>query len=800
MKCLRKFQRFLLQSLTQKRRGRNLFLFMIIGLSLLPLISYQACSPVTSNTTTGSGKNSAMSSSPTIVQQPASLTVNQGTTASFSVSSSGQSPLSFQWFKNGTLISGATSPSLNLSSVTQSDVATYYVTIQNVFGNISSNRVTLDVNSVPAIAQQPQGQTLYLGSSAGLSVAATGTAPLTYQWSKNGVAISGATNSTLNLTNAQSTDAGNYTVAVRNALGSVTSAAAVLTVTSSPVNASGPAITQQPQALTINQGASASLGVTATGTAPLSYQWQFNGVNISGATNAAYSITNAAAAQAGNYSVMIKNSAGSIISSAAKVSVNATTLACLSKEADIISALNSGADAMLCPSVTISVHQKLVMKADNQKIYTQGSPTDGTRATLIIDPTATSIDALIEAQPSSGSPAALKNLTISNLIIKGNAQVMGKLNSCPNNDCHGLVNLGNVVNPIVKNNSISDSRTWSMLVLTTNGGGCTGAQISNNQIGPSPAAPDNHFTDGISLNCGNSTVTGNTITDVTDGGIVVFAQQNVTVSNNTITANSARMNLAIGVTDYIQGCGNYSGTIFSNNTITSTGASGGFIYIGIAAGNHLWNSTTYDTPPSPCTQKYNQSAVIQNNTLTGPAIGVGIPVSGAYQFTITGNTLNSTNMLVDSSTVVGSNLQSGYSTVKAGALDSVITHAFWVYRLYGNFLSRPADSTGFAFWLSTTYPCSTANLSQATHDFILNAPEVITYLATRTATQTATAVYWAVLDRAPDTSGLTYWTGVVSSSASNAVGAASLAKSFYESSEYATLTSNGAACPYYLGN
>jgi len=90
----------------------------------------------------------------------------------------------------------------------------------------------------------------------------------------------------------------------------VTSSIATLTVIAPPV------ITAQPQSLTNAAGATASFSVTATG-ANLSYQWKFNTTNIAGATGSTYSIANVQAANAGNYTVVVQNTAGSVTSSIA---------------------------------------------------------------------------------------------------------------------------------------------------------------------------------------------------------------------------------------------------------------------------------------------------------------------------------------------------------------------------------------------------------------------------------------------------------------------------------------------------
>ena len=82
-----------------------------------------------------------------------------------------------------------------------------------------------------------------------------------------------------------------------------------------------PVITTQPASQTVVQGTQVTFCVTATGTAPLTYQWKFNGTGISGATSSSYIITSAQTANAGSYSVVVANIAGSVTSSSATLTV-----------------------------------------------------------------------------------------------------------------------------------------------------------------------------------------------------------------------------------------------------------------------------------------------------------------------------------------------------------------------------------------------------------------------------------------------------------------------------------------------
>src|SRR5204862_2298913 len=81
----------------------------------------------------------------------------------------------------------------------------------------------------PFVLTQPADQTVTAGSNATFTVSAAGTLPLSYQWSQNGSPLSGATNSSLTLTNVQLSQSGNYYfVVVTNISGSITSSNATL--------------------------------------------------------------------------------------------------------------------------------------------------------------------------------------------------------------------------------------------------------------------------------------------------------------------------------------------------------------------------------------------------------------------------------------------------------------------------------------------------------------------------------------------------------------------------------------------
>ncbi len=252
---------------------------------------------------------------PAIAAAPQDLAIVKGQNATFLVSATGTAPLTYQWRLNGSPLASATNAVLSMSNVQSNQAGIYSVVVNNSAGSVTSAGATLTVYVPAGIATQPVSLIKTQGQSATFSTIATGTAPFGYQWNLNGSALTGATNASLALANLQPPDAGNYTVLVTNAWGSVTSAVATLTV----LVPAG--ISTQPQDLAIVQGQGATFSVTATGTAPWTYQWRFNGTPLANATNAVLAQSNVQSNQAGIYSVIVNNSAGSVTSTGATLTV-----------------------------------------------------------------------------------------------------------------------------------------------------------------------------------------------------------------------------------------------------------------------------------------------------------------------------------------------------------------------------------------------------------------------------------------------------------------------------------------------
>lgn len=259
---------------------------------------------------------------PNITTNPVSQTATVGGTATFSVSATGDAPITYQWYFEGEEIADATGPTLVLSGVDIFDMGQYHATASNSVGIITSSPATLTVTgAAPLIVSSPVSQTVNAGSNLVLNVVAAGSPAISYQWRRNGAPVSGAIYATLALNNVQAADAGNYDVVVTNSVGTATSGVAALTVM--PV---APTITTQPVSRSVGPNGTTNFTVVAVGTQPMTYQWRKGGAPVTNnvsATAATLVLTGVTEATAGSYDVVVTNSAGSITSSAATLTVSA---------------------------------------------------------------------------------------------------------------------------------------------------------------------------------------------------------------------------------------------------------------------------------------------------------------------------------------------------------------------------------------------------------------------------------------------------------------------------------------------
>ena len=256
---------------------------------------------------------------PAITLAPQSQTVNVGQTVNFSVTASGTAPLTYQWQFDGAKILGATSSTLTLTNVQTGEAGSYTAVVTNSFGSVTSTVASLTVTMpmfAPSIFLEPESQTVISGQNVTFNVDASGTPPLTYQWRFNGANLPSTNSASLTISGVQAGNAGFYSVLVSNAKGSVLSFDAQLTVLIPPT------ITTQPNGQAVNRGSTVIFLVQASSTTPLSYQWRFNGTNITAGTSSMLTLTNVQVSQMGEYDVIVSNVAGATMSAEAELLFN----------------------------------------------------------------------------------------------------------------------------------------------------------------------------------------------------------------------------------------------------------------------------------------------------------------------------------------------------------------------------------------------------------------------------------------------------------------------------------------------
>jgi hypothetical protein len=343
----------------------------------------------------------SVGAAPAVTQQPANTTVNAGANATFTASASGSPTPSVQWqvsTDGGTTwspLTGATSTSLSLSSVTAAMNGNRYRAIfTNSLGTATTSAAVLTVDYAPKVTAQPVSQTVNAGQSVTFSASASGNPTPNVQWvqvntSNQATPVIGATSTTLTLTNVTASMNGyQYYAVFTNSVGGEQTKNATLTVDFAPI------VVTQPTTQVVNAGQTATFSVAANANPGYTVLWQvstdggttFNA--ISGATGQNLTLTNVTASMNGNrYEAVLTNSVGSTTTNAAMLVVDFAP-SITAQPTD--QAVNAGQTATFTVSGTANPDPEVMwdVSTDGGKTFTfvSGGPSDFTLTLTNVDP------------------------------------------------------------------------------------------------------------------------------------------------------------------------------------------------------------------------------------------------------------------------------------------------------------------------------------------------------------------------------------------------------------------------------
>lgn len=258
---------------------------------------------------------------PLIYSHPQGRTADLGESIYLYANATSYAPNSYQWFKDGAPISGATNSSLSLPNFAAADVGNYTLRVTSSAGTATSVPAILErrPSALPVIVQHPSSLTVREGYAADLQVRASG-GTLRYQWFKDGGAIPGANQEAFTPFGRQPSDSGVYSVLVSNGTGSVMSSSAIVTIIRT---SAGPSIIFPPASQTSPVGADVTFTVGAIGDPlPDRYQWRKDGFDIPGATDFELRLRNVQPSDAGAYSAVVSDAKGYATSAPATLTID----------------------------------------------------------------------------------------------------------------------------------------------------------------------------------------------------------------------------------------------------------------------------------------------------------------------------------------------------------------------------------------------------------------------------------------------------------------------------------------------
>lgn len=249
----------------------------------------------------------SQATAPAITTQPTDVAVVAGSSARFVVEATGTPTPTFQWRRDGSPLVGANRSFLELSTVLQANEGLYDVVVTNPAGVLTSRSARLSVSTPPTLTAVPVSSRFLVGETVVLTASATGTAPLTYIWTRDGTPLPGAAGPVLELGSATPALSGAYTVSVSNAVGTDTSAPFELEVGAAPV------ITLAARTRLLPAGGTLQIAPEVSAVPTASLRWSVDGETIVGATTAPLTLPGLRLQDAGLYAVNATNTFGSAV-------------------------------------------------------------------------------------------------------------------------------------------------------------------------------------------------------------------------------------------------------------------------------------------------------------------------------------------------------------------------------------------------------------------------------------------------------------------------------------------------------
>ncbi|KAH7063092.1 hypothetical protein B0J12DRAFT_707098 [Macrophomina phaseolina] len=374
----------------------------------------------------------------------------------------------------------------------------------------------------------------------------------------------------------------------------------------------------------------------------------------------------------------------------------------------------AGHVVQLCQGAVISVTGKVELTAHDQELSTEGYPTGDQRATIKLAPGANTNTTVFAK--------FLDNIKLRNIIVDGNRAETGYTGGDANIDIGGH-GTGQLVDHVASRNP----RGWSCLAVgfggqtsTDTDPPCTNATLTNNDIGPC-GIEGTEYADGISFQCTDSTISDNSVTGSTDGGIVIFGAPGTKVLRNTITSSETERGFgAINLVDQALYGGSYANVEVRDNVITGKK----LFNVGISIGAHVWS--------------FGSTEGFEN---AGPVTVTGNKFSGNIPFAIAINGWRN-GLTVSGNDVSG--LAASPSSANAGSCGPAIRTAFAAsqklvyyapglaapYTLSADFVALASNGTNFLCTQAGAAPPPASRTTIAPNGLAAHPP---TALATLTA-------------------------------------------------------------------